>query len=84
MYCQYPHNWYTLSMPKRHYRKLTDAATGLPFLFALETGLDSPLPIVVRHGVTHDGAIETFVEGTTTWSAINQRFETHTNSHAPY
>ena len=71
-------------MPKRYYRKLIDAETGLSFLFAIETGLDGPLHITKRHGTTPAEAVETFFAGLTAWNGVNKRFETSTATHIVY
>lgn len=71
-------------MPRRYYRKLIDAETGLSFLFAIEAGSAGPLHIAIRHGTTPADAVEAYFAGVTTWNDVNQRFETRTASHVVY
>ncbi len=71
-------------MPKRLYREIADPESGIRFRFAYETGVNGPLHVEARHGVTPEAAVETFLTGVTVWNPANKRFETRTESHTLY
>jgi hypothetical protein len=71
---------------RQPYSRVTDAETGIVFVFRHDPDAPELLHIFARHTTSPDDAIATFFDHTqeTTWNQRHQRFETYSQTHGLY